>query len=70
MRYFWVPEHPQHPLYRAAVPRAEGKLGERLDLLTSSVHEALQFPTRAACEEWIAANPHPVFYAVEHGVGP
>lgn len=67
MKLVWIPEHPRLPLYRAAKPRREGKIGERLDLLTADAGEALHFPSRAACEEWIAANPFPVFYAVEHG---
>jgi hypothetical protein len=63
----WIPEHPQLPLYRARVPGREGKVGERLNLLTASVHEALQFPTEAACRAWLAANPWPKFVAREHG---
>jgi hypothetical protein len=64
---FWLPEHPTMSLYRARDPQPVGKLGEQRDLLTASVHDALQFPSKAECEDWIAANPHPVFVAREHG---
>ena len=68
MQFFWVPEHPSIPLYRARVPTAEGKMGERLNLLTNAVNIALQFNTQEECEAWIAQNPYPVFVAREHGV--
>lgn len=67
MRFFWVPEHPRLPLYRAAKPTAEGKIGEIFNLLTASIHEAIQFDTKAECDAWIEANPHPIFKSVEHG---
>lgn len=66
-RFVWIPEHPTMPAYRAKAPTQEGKLGERLNLLTSDANAALQFPTQEECEGWIAANPHPVFVAREHG---
>lgn len=68
MRTVWIPEHPSLPLYRAAVPRPVGKLGERQDLLTASVWDALQFDTRAECDAWVAANPHPPFVTRDHGL--
>lgn len=70
MRLVWIPEHPTSPLYRARVPTQEGKLGERLSLLTSDASSALQFGSREECEDWIGANPHPVFVAREHGFAP
>jgi hypothetical protein len=63
---FWVPEHPRMPMYRVAKPTAFGKLHDGQDLLTASIHDAMQFKTRAECEAWIAANPVPAFFAREH----
>lgn len=63
----WIPEVPGIALYRARVPERTGKLGEVEWLVTASAWDALWFATRTECEAWIAANPHPVFVAREHG---
>lgn len=68
MYFVWVPEHPRLPAYRAKEPRQSGKIGQITELLTSDIHEALQFGTRMECERWIAENPHPLFVAREHGI--
>lgn len=65
---FWVPEHPRLPLYRAAKPLAVGKLGQSLDLLTASIHDAMRFDTQEACQRWINENPRPRFVPREHGI--
>lgn len=65
----WIPEVPAPAaptFYRAKEPHREGKLGERLVLITPDASAALQFDTREACEAWITANPHPEFEAREH----
>jgi hypothetical protein len=67
MKLVWIPEHPRVPLYRAKTPTHEGKVGERLNLLTSDVNQALHFQTEQECQVWLQANPYPFFVAREHG---
>lgn len=70
MRLVWVPEVPTSsiPLYRAKVPRAEGKLETHTLLVTADVAEALQFETAEECVAWCESNPMPPFVPAGHGL--
>lgn len=66
----WLLEAPAHSgYYLAAQPIARGKLGEQTEIGTHTAQFARQFESRAACEEYIAANPTPPWMPTEHIFG-
>jgi len=68
----WVPESPNHAGLYA------NKDGDDLDFgkirtgkkqpSTMDINHALQFNTRAQCEQWCKENSHPQFIPMEHSI--
>lgn len=62
----WVLEHPRLAVYRALIPTRNAAMGDRENLVTASIHEAMQFETEMLCEKWITDHPFPLFVAREY----
>jgi hypothetical protein len=64
MRFFWIPEAPNHP---GVYANSNASIEADGDRSTTDPHAALRFPDRMSCQLWCDSHPVPPFVPQEHG---